>query len=185
VAAESFTATVCTGVRTHFRRPEDATMTSGKLDGELRRMSAIAGAIAVGSLRLCNESFAATNEREGQHLAREVVRAILNCGVRVLFATNFYDFASGFDDGLRDDGLFLRADRQPDGSRSFRLTEAPLLTTHAWDTYDLVFRRSAVLTTIRCRVASPDALALSQAPRSVCPHRRAGGRLASAHRFAL
>ena len=42
VAAESFAANVCAGIFTHFKREEDATMTSGKLDEELARMSAIA-----------------------------------------------------------------------------------------------------------------------------------------------
>jgi DNA mismatch repair ATPase MutS len=131
-AAEYFTAAVCAGVRTHFRRPEDATMTSGKLDEELRRISAITGAMAPGCILLCNESFAATNEREGWQLARNVVGAMLDCGVRVFFVTHFYELARSFYADQRDDALFLRAERQPDGSRTFRLTEgAPLLTSHA------------------------------------------------------
>lgn len=139
VAAESFTAAVCRAIQTHFRRPEDATMTSGKLDEELRRMSAITDAIAPGSMLLCNESFAATNEREGSQMARNVIRAMIDCGVRVFFVTHFYDLANGFYADQRDDALFLRADRQPDGSRTFRITEdAPLLTSHASDIYDLV-----------------------------------------------
>lgn len=142
VAAESFTSALCPGVYTHFRRPEDATMTSGKLDEELRRMSAITDAIAPGSVLLCNESFAATNEREGSQLARNVIRAMLDCDVRVFFVTHFYHLASGFYADRREDAVFLRADRRPDGSRTFRLTEgAPLLTSHAWDIYDLVFGR--------------------------------------------
>ncbi len=140
VTAESFAAAVCPGVYTHFRRPEDATMISGKLDEELRRMSAITDAIAPGSVLLCNESFAATNEREGSQLARNVILAMLDCDVRVLLVTHFYDLASGFYADQREDAVFLRADREPDGSRTFRLTEgAPLLTSHARDIYDLVF----------------------------------------------
>ena len=56
---------------------EDATMESGKLDEELGRVSAIAGQITRHSILLCNESFAATNEREGSEIARQVVRAML------------------------------------------------------------------------------------------------------------
>ena len=44
VAAESFSAEVREGIFTHFRREEDATMESGKLDEELSRMSGIVDA---------------------------------------------------------------------------------------------------------------------------------------------
>ena len=40
-------------------------------------MSAIADVIAPGCLLLCNESFAATNPREGCEIARQVVRALV------------------------------------------------------------------------------------------------------------
>ena len=65
VAAESFTASVSAGVFTHFKREEDTAMDKGKLDEELARMSVIADQIGPGSLLLCNESFASTNERDG------------------------------------------------------------------------------------------------------------------------
>jgi MutS domain V len=70
VCADAFAAETVTGVFTHFKRAEDATMTSGKLDEELARMSAIADAIGPGGLLLCNESFASTNEREGSPVSR-------------------------------------------------------------------------------------------------------------------
>lgn len=60
---------------THFEREEDATMRSGKLDEELARLSSIADAVTPDSLVLFNESFAATNEREGSEIARQVVWA--------------------------------------------------------------------------------------------------------------
>ena len=77
VAAESFRASISAGLFTHYRREEDADMESGKLDEELSRMSAIADAIAPDCVLLCNESFAATNEREGAEIARQVVRALV------------------------------------------------------------------------------------------------------------
>ena len=64
------------GIFTHFIREEDATMMSGRLDEELRRMSAIADQISPHCLMLFNESFAATNEREGSEIGRQVVRAL-------------------------------------------------------------------------------------------------------------
>lgn len=41
VPAESFCANICEGIFTHYKREEDTTMKSGKLDEELARMSVI------------------------------------------------------------------------------------------------------------------------------------------------
>ncbi|HTP25059.1 MAG TPA: hypothetical protein VMK12_05285, partial [Anaeromyxobacteraceae bacterium] len=60
VAASSYVAEVCTGILTHFRREEDVSMKSGKLDEELGRMSAIVDVLSRDALVLFNESFAAT-----------------------------------------------------------------------------------------------------------------------------
>jgi DNA mismatch repair ATPase MutS len=140
VGAETLSANVCDGVFTHYKREEDATMESGKLDEELRRMSEIADSIRPSSLLLCNESFASTNEREGSEIARQVVRALLEAGVKVLFVTHLYDLAHGFWRQQRDDALFLRAERGGDGRRPFKLVEGePLPTSFGEDTYRRVF----------------------------------------------
>jgi len=138
--ARSFRAGVCAGVFTHFNREEDDTMESGKLDEELSRMSTIAGQIARHSILLCNESFASTNEREGSEIARQVINAMLARQIKVFFVTHMYDLAHGFHAQQRDDALFLRAERQPDGSRTFRLTEGePLPTSYGQDSYQRIF----------------------------------------------
>ena len=96
VAAESFRANVCDWLFTHYKREEDETMESGKLDEELGRMSEIADHIAPNCVLLCNESFAATNEREGSEIARQVIHALLHEGIKVLFVTHQFDLADGF-----------------------------------------------------------------------------------------
>jgi DNA mismatch repair ATPase MutS len=58
VTAGSYRANVTRRIFTHFIREEDAGMTSGRLDDELRRLSAIADRIAPGCLMLFNEPFA-------------------------------------------------------------------------------------------------------------------------------
>ncbi len=142
--AQSFRASVCAGVFTHYKREEDATMHSGKLDEELARMSEIAGQITPGSILLCNESFAATNEREGSEIARQVVRALLDRQIRVFFVTHMYDLAHGFYAQGLDTALFLRAGRQqPDGRRTFKLAEGePLPTSYGEDSYRRIFGTS-------------------------------------------
>ena len=140
VAAESFTAAASSGVFTHFKREEDATMEQGKLDEELARMSEIAGQITAGGLLLCNESFASTNEREGSEIARQIIRALTELGIRVVFVTHLYDLAQGCFAGNEGTSLFLRAERLPDGHRTFRLRPGePLPTSHGQDLYHQVF----------------------------------------------
>lgn len=140
VAAAAFQANVCSGVFTHYKREEDTTMRSGKLDEELARMSAIADQITPDALLLCNESFAATNEREGSEIARQIVHAMLDKHIKVLFVTHMYDFAHTFATNPSDTTLFLRAERLTDGTRTYRLTEeAPIPTSYGEDTYRRIF----------------------------------------------
>jgi hypothetical protein len=140
VAADSFRTTVCDGVFTHYKREEDETLESGKLDEELARMSEIADQIGPNCLLLCNESFAATNEREGSEIARQVVMALVEAGVRVMFVTHLFDLASSFYREGRDTALFLRAGRGSDGARPFKITEGePLPTSYGEDSYEKVF----------------------------------------------
>ncbi|MBN9743279.1 DNA mismatch repair protein [Amycolatopsis sp. A1MSW2902] len=140
VGAEAFRADLRRRVFTHFKREEDATMSSGKLDEELARMSEIADLIAPGDLLLCNESFASTNEREGSEIGRQVLRALTGSGVKAVFVTHLYDLAhSLYEQGL-DTRTFLRAERQPDGSRTFRLSPGePLPTSYGEDSYRRIF----------------------------------------------
>ncbi len=140
VAAERFTASVCPAVFTHFKREEDPTMKHGKLDEELARMSVIAGEITPGCLLLCNESFASTNEREGSEIAYQVIKAMTASGVKVGFVTHMFELAEGIFAERPGDALFLRAERLPDGSRTFRLVEGePLPTSYGQDSYWSIF----------------------------------------------
>jgi len=140
VPAESLRANVCAGVFTHFKREEDASMTSGKLDEELSRMSEIADLIEPGGLLLCNESFASTNEREGSEIARQVVRAMLDAKIKVFYVTHLFDLADGFWREQLETALFLRAERRPDGTRTFRILRGePLPTSYGEDSYRRVF----------------------------------------------
>lgn len=85
-------------------------------------MSTIAGQIRPRSLVLFNESFATTNEREGSEIGRQEVRALLEAGVRLYFVTHQFDFADSFRRQQPQTTLFLRAPRQADGQRTFKLT---------------------------------------------------------------
>jgi hypothetical protein len=140
VGATAFCAAVGSGVFTHFRRQEDARMNSGKLDEELGRMSAIVDRLRPGALLLCNESFAATNEREGSAIAREIMQALVERGIDVCFVTHLYALARSFYAEQREDICFLRAERRDDGVRTFRLEVGePLPTGFGQDLYARIF----------------------------------------------
>ena len=139
VTASALRASVCRQVFTHFIREEDTEMVSGRLDEELKRMSAIADDLGPQCLVLFNESFAATNEREGSEIGRQVVGALLEADIRVYFVTHQFDFADGFYRGDSDSTLFLRAPRQDDGQRTFKLIVAePLPTSYGRDIYERI-----------------------------------------------
>lgn len=140
VAAESFCSEVCEGIFTHYRREEDAAMDSGKWDEELSRMSKIVDNLRPNALVLFNESFASTNEREGSEIATQIVKALLDRGLKVAFVTHLYQFASGFAANPTRNTAFLRAERNPDGTRPFKLIEAkPLQTSYGPDLYEAIF----------------------------------------------
>ncbi len=144
VPAESFCANVCERLFTHFKRKEDVTMKSGKLDEELSRMSEIITQLRPHALVLFNESFAATNEREGSEIARQIVSALVEKRVKVCFVTHLYEFARGVYDQNMENALFLRAERQPGGRRTFRVIEGePLQTSYGEDVYHRIFGYTA------------------------------------------
>lgn len=140
VPAEAFRAHLCDGIFTHFKREEDVSMRSGKLDEELSRMSSIIDNITSNSIILLNESFASTNEREGSEIARQIVRALLESGIRVFYVTHMFDLAHGFYLANMSAALFLRAERLAGGQRTFELIEAePLPTSYGQDLYWRIF----------------------------------------------
>lgn len=154
VPAESFSANGCRALFTHYKREEDPTMKSGKLDEELARMSAIVDQLSPDSMVLFNESLAATNEREGSEIARQIVSALLDRRVKVLFVTHLYELARGFYEQGMANAIFLRAERLPDGTRTFRLIAGePLETSFGQDVYRQVFldgRRPEALSRLTC-----------------------------------
>lgn len=135
VPAEEFAAAPVQGVFTHFRREEDATMQSGKFDEELARMSYIADRITPGSLLMCNESFASTNERDAASVGGDVVLALRDAGVTVHLVTHQYELAARLrEEGAQ--GTFLLAERLDDGTRSHRIIPGdPLRTSFGQDLY--------------------------------------------------
>lgn len=110
-------------------------MQSGKFDEELNRMSYIVERVTPGSLILCNESFASTNERDSASVGGDVVLALRDAGVTIHLVTHQYELAARLRDESAD-GTFLRAERLDDGTRSHRIVNGdPLRTSFGQDLY--------------------------------------------------
>ncbi len=107
-------------------------------------MSAIVERIQPRSMLLLNESFASTNEREGSEIARQIVRALLEKKVKILYVTHMFDLADGFYRQRIQSALFLRAERLEDGTRTFRLLEGPPeRTSYGEDLFRHIFEGGA------------------------------------------
>lgn len=140
VPSEDFSANLCQNLFTHYKREEDVTMKSGKLDEELSRMSEIVDHISPNSMVLFNESFAATNEREGSAIATQITNALLEKHIKVFFVTHQYELAHGFYENKSVNAYFLRAERKAGGRRTFKLFEGePLQTSYGVDVYETIF----------------------------------------------
>jgi DNA mismatch repair ATPase MutS len=103
-------------------------------------MSFIIDHLTPGSILLLNESFASTNEREGSEIAGQIVRALVDAGIKVFYVTHMFDLAHGFCVEETATARFLRAERHADGQRTFRLVEGePLPTSYGEDVYRRTF----------------------------------------------
>jgi MutS domain V len=139
VPAETLRANTCSGVFTHFKREEDATLESGKLDEELARLSGIIDALSPNALLLFNESFSSTNQAEGAELARQVTSALLERQIKVIHVTHLQGLAEAYS-GALPTTLFLRAERTRRGKRTFKILPGePLETSFGQDVYARVF----------------------------------------------
>lgn len=140
VPAESFSANLCSRLFAHFKREEDKSMTSGKFDEELSRMSFIIDEIKPDAMILFNESFAATNEREGSEIARQITCALLEMHIKVFYVTHLYELANGLFERQMENAIFLRAERKAGGERTFKLiVRKPLQTSYGRDVYNEIF----------------------------------------------
>jgi len=140
VPAVSFASNMCDRLFTHYKREEDTTMQSGKLDEELSRMTAIVDELTADSIILFNESFAATNEREGSEIAENIIDALHEKQIKMFFVTHLYEFAHAYVGAKAKGVVFLRAEREEDGARTFKLHQGePLQTSYGQDLYSNIF----------------------------------------------
>ena len=156
VPAESFQYGICNDLFTHFKKEEDPSMNMGKLDEELSRMNDIVGHLTPSCMVLFNESFASTNAREGSEVARQVIDALLEKGIRIAFVTHLYELAQIYMERKKSRTAFLRAERKEDGSRTFKIVSGePLKTSYGKDLYFSIFNTQNGTGSLEEEAASP------------------------------
>ncbi|MCM1058381.1 MAG: hypothetical protein NC517_12355 [Firmicutes bacterium] len=137
VCAGEFVSGIFSRFFTHFTRREDSGMNSGRLDEELGRIDGIIRRLGEGSMVLLNESFATTTEEEGSAIADDVIRAMVEAGVKVLTVTHLLAFAGKLYQRQLPETAFLTAQRREDGTRTFKMIPGePELTSFGLDLYE-------------------------------------------------
>jgi DNA mismatch repair ATPase MutS len=140
VGAKSLKFNLTEAIYTHFDREEDTNMESGKLDDELKRLSLIIDNIKPNSTILLNESFQSTNEREGSLIGFEITKALLDSNINVVLVTHMFELSNDIKNEYNDSSIFMRAERNDDGSRTFKISENETLrTSFAMDLYNKIF----------------------------------------------
>lgn len=121
VAADSFDAPPVSGVFCHFPRDEDRDVHGGHFDHELQRLNAIIDRLQPGALILLDESLSSTNEREGSEIAGQVLRALIDSGMRIAYVTHFHRMVADCRKRYGERCLPLLTRHGPDGAPDYRL----------------------------------------------------------------
>ncbi len=139
VPCESMHSHIVNGIFTHFKREEDVSLKSGKLDDELRRMNLIIAALTKHALILSNESFASTNEQEGSEIASDIINALKENEIEIIYVTHMFSLAKNF--AGKDYVEFLVAEVRENGMRTFKVKPGkPVSTSRAKDLFYQIYK---------------------------------------------
>lgn len=140
VTAKNYSSDIHSAIYTHFKHKEDEKLKSGKFDEELNRINQIINTIDSQSIILMNETFATTNQKEGAEIAKQIIEALLECGIKVLFVTHNYEFTKHYFEKKPIYAFNLQAERLINGVRTFKIKEGkPLQTSFGEDLLQKVF----------------------------------------------
>jgi hypothetical protein len=133
VPADEFALPSTGAVYTHFPRREDRTLSYGKFEEEVKRLSAIVEGLRRGDYVLMDETFSSTNQVEASAVAEEVIAALVDSGVNVFYVTFLQDFLNRFLDRYRERAVLLVPEVRQDGTRTFRLVRGKPTPGYAID----------------------------------------------------
>ena len=136
VPADRFVSGLYSKIHTHFTRKEDAMLSRGRLEEEMKRMDGIVTQLGRESLLLLNESFASTTEKEGSQIAYNIIMPLYEKGIEVMMVTHLHEFAREMYERKLSGAEFLVAERLEDGKRTFHmLPGVPHYSSYGTDLY--------------------------------------------------
>lgn len=136
VPAAKFCSGLYSRIHTHFTRKEDAMLSRGRLEEELKRMSGIISQLSSDSLLLLNESFASTTEKEGSQIAYNIIMPLYQKKIEVMMVTHLHEFAKRVYEEQKSGCEFLVAERKENGDRTFRMLRGkPHYSSYGTDLY--------------------------------------------------
>lgn len=137
--AGQYTCNIYQGIFTHFPEEEDTTLNHGLLEQELLKLNDIITKASQGSMLLLNETFATTTEYDAAYLAGELFEGFSESNITTFYVTHNYEFSHALYWKNKPENIFLRAERESDGTRIFRLQEGePRKTGYAIDLYNAI-----------------------------------------------
>ena len=93
VPGQSAAVSLVDAIYTHYPTEEKLALGTGRFGDEAQRLRTIFEKITSDSLVLLNESLATTGMQEGLQVARDIVIAFRQIGVRAVFTTHLYELA--------------------------------------------------------------------------------------------
>ncbi|MCI4462391.1 MAG: hypothetical protein JHC12_05510 [Thermogladius sp.] len=135
VPAERFVIPSTGAVYTHFLREEERTFSYGKFEEEVKRFRTMVEAIKRGDYVLMDESFVSTNHVEASVVAENVVSALLDSGVNVIYITFLQDFLHRFIPKYSGKAVLLVPERLSDGTRTYKLVKGSIQPGYALEVW--------------------------------------------------
>lgn len=147
IPASKFKTRLYERIHTHFTRKEDAMLSRGRLEEELKRMSGIVSQLVSNSLLLLNESFASTTEKEGSKIAYGIIMPLYEKKIEVMMVTHLHEFASSMYEKNLTGTQFLVAERTKNGDRTFRMLPGkPHYSSYGTDLFQAMIEGEQTLT---------------------------------------
>ncbi len=122
VPGEAVRMTLVDHIFTHFERAEQVEDLSSKLEGDLRRIRAILEQATASSLVVMNESFSSTTVDDQRFIGAQVMRQVLDCGLRCVVVT-FLDELVAMDPAIVS--MVSTVDPDDNAHRTFRIVRRP------------------------------------------------------------
>ncbi|MCB8962900.1 MAG: hypothetical protein H6651_21490 [Ardenticatenales bacterium] len=98
VPAAAASVSPADGIYTHYPVEEQLALGTGRFGDEAQRLRAIFEMATSESLVLLNESLATTGIQEGLRVARDIMGAFRQIGLRAVFTTHLYELAAAIDE---------------------------------------------------------------------------------------